>query len=104
MQPTLAINAIKSGIPKVHTPFWDSISLGELYQTYKALHASASKVLQILKEPVFCKPSQERVYLFLRDFIGDMKPAEVRSFLHFVTVSAVYLAKSIQDSRLPSIT
>ena len=25
-----------------------------------------------------------------------MKPAEVRSFLRFVTVSAVYLAKSIQ--------
>ena len=96
MQPALAINAMKSGIPKVHTPFWDSISLGELYQTYKALHASASKVLQILKEPVFCNPSQEGVYLFLKDFIGDMKLAEVRSFLCFVTGSAVYLAKSIQ--------
>ena len=62
MQPALAINAIKLGIPKGHTPFWDSISLGELYQTYKALHASASKVLQMLKEPEFCNPSQERAY------------------------------------------
>ena len=99
MQPALAINAIKLGIPKVHTPFWDSISLGdsgELYQTYKALRASASKVLQMLKEPEFCNPSQERAYLFLRDFMGDMKPAEVQSFLRFVTVSVVYLAKSIQ--------
>ena len=95
MQPAIAINAMKSGISKIHSPFWESIALGELCETYKALHTSASKVLQMLKEPVFCNQSQERVYLFLRDFIGDVKPAEVRSFLHFVTGSAVYLAKSI---------
>ena len=35
MQPAIAINAMKSGIPKIHSPFWESITLGELCETYK---------------------------------------------------------------------
>ena len=96
MQPAMAIAGMKSGIPEIHVPFWNSLSMGDLYLVYKALHASPSKVLEMIIEPIFANASQQRVYGFLCDFIGDMKQDEIRSFLRFVTGSAVYLAKSIQ--------
>lgn len=50
----------------------------------------------MIEEPIFSNSSQERLYGFLYDFVGDMKRDEIRLFLRFVTGSAVYLAKSIQ--------
>ena len=49
-----------------------------------------------MEEPIFSNANQQRVYGFLRDFVGDMKRDEIRLFLRFVTGSAVYLAKGIQ--------
>ena len=96
MQPAMAITQMKSGIPKTHATFWNSVTAGELYSLYNSLHASPSKVLELIEEPTFANANQQRVYGFLHDFVGDMKRDEIRLFLRFVTGSAVYLAKSIQ--------
>ena len=96
MQPAMAVSQMKTGIPEVQATFWNSVTTGELYSLYNSLHASPSKVLELIEEPTFANPSQQRVYGFLYDFVGDMKRDEIRLFLRFVTGSAVYLAKSIQ--------
>ena len=81
MRPAMATSLMKSGIPDMHVPFWNSLSIGDLYLLYKALHASPSKVLELISEPNVANSSQEMVYGFLRDYIGDMKQDEVRSFV-----------------------
>ena len=43
MMPACAYTQMKSGIPSAHHTFWNSMSIGELYSLYKALHASPSK-------------------------------------------------------------
>ena len=53
------------------------------------LTATPSKVLEVLDEPDFVHSAQERVYGYLRQFIGNMKMDEVRNFLRFVTGSSV---------------
>ena len=96
MVPASAYAQMKSGIPNTHIDFWNSMSLGELYSLYRALHTSPSKILQLIEEPVFDNPAQQRVFLFLCDFIGNMKADETRTFLRFVTGSSVCMAKKIR--------
>lgn len=50
MQPAIAITQMKSGIPETHTPFWNSVTAGELYSLYNALHALPSKVLELIHD------------------------------------------------------
>ena len=53
MQPAMAITQMKCGIPKTHATFWNSVTAGELYSLYNSLHASPSKVLELIEEPTF---------------------------------------------------
>ena len=73
MMPASTYAQMKSGIPKDHVNFWNSVSLGELYSLYKALHASPVKVLELTEEPILDNPMQQHVFNFLCDFIGNMK-------------------------------
>ena len=72
------------------------MSIGELYSLYKALHASLSKILEVIEESTFDNPAQQRVFNFRCDFVGNMKPDESRTFLRFGTGSSVCLAKKIK--------
>lgn len=94
-KPAVAIAEICSGIPKVYTPFWDKMGMGELYNIYKALQASASKVLALLEEPVMLNENQERVYGYLQQYIGNMQGDEPRMFFRYVTGTAVCSSHAI---------
>ena len=48
-------------------------------------------------DDIVCRnPSQESVFCYLRQFIGNMQTDEVRAFLRFVTGSAVCSTNAIQ--------
>ena len=95
-KPASAIAEISSGIPEIHLPFWRQMQAVELHSIYKALQASPKKVLAMLDdEVVTMNPNEERVLSYLEQFIGNMKEDEVRSFLRFVTGSAVCSANVI---------
>ena len=71
-KPSSAIVDIHSGVPEQHLPFWDEMSSGSLYSIYKAQQVSPSKVLQLIKDVDTCNPNQERVFGYLKQFIGNM--------------------------------
>ena len=56
-------------------------------------HPKVPKVLEMIIELIFANATQQRVYEFLCDFIGDMKQDKIHSFLCFVTK---YSQKGIQ--------
>lgn len=89
IKPMAALSMIHLGIPVNEQPFWKSKSVDDLHSLYTCLTATPSKVLEIMEEPEFVNPAQERVYGYLVQFIGNMKPGEVRNFLRFVTGSSV---------------
>ncbi len=68
----------------------------DLYIIYKALTATPTKVLSLLEEPFFANQAQKVVFGFLRQYIGNMSPDEVRIFMRFVTGSSVCTAKRLE--------
>ena len=57
-----------------------------------------TKVLDLIEEPVFLNPGQERVFGYLQQYVANMKPDEVQNFLRFVTGSAVCMKSKITVS------
>ena len=53
------------------------------------------KVPEVLDQPHFIHSAQERVYGYLRQFIGNIKMGEVRNFLRFVTAGSVLANSTI---------
>lgn len=97
-KPLTAVHAISSGIPKSHRSFWASMSIGDLRAIYMALLASPEKVLEQLQEPEIGSPDQERVFGFLKHYIGSMTSHEIQRFLHFVTGIPVCTGRGVQVS------
>ena len=95
VKPMAALSMIYTAIPPSEQPFWRRKTVEELYSLYTCLTATPWKVLEVLEEPQFLNPAQERVYGYLRQFIGNMKADEVRNFLRFVTGSSVLSYKSV---------
>ena len=95
VKPLAAVCSISSGIPNQEQSFWRSFSVEELYKLHITLDGSANKVLQLLAEPVFANESENRVFGYLQEFIGNMKRDEIRTFLRFTTGSSVMIAKGI---------
>ena len=89
VKPAAALNMLNDGIPQQHIAFWRNISVQKLKSLYDVLSVSHSKVLKLLEEPPFCSTSEEDVWLYLRQFIGNMTQDELRAFLRFVTGSFV---------------
>ena len=53
----------------------------DLYTLYQALTADPSKVLELLTEPEDeLNSSEQRVYLYLKQFIGNMRSDELLNF------------------------
>ena len=65
------------------------MSIQELHSLHNCLSATPERVLQLLQEPVFLNPTQERVYGYLRYLIGNFSMENTRAFLRFVTGNAV---------------
>ena len=95
-RPAAAILELSSGIPEQHKKFWCNMGCGQLYSIYTALQASPRKLLKMIDSVVCMNTSQECVLSYLRQFIGNMRADEVRSFLRFVTGSAVCSTSTIQ--------
>lgn len=96
IQPLGAVYSMNSGIPQAHKTFWEKITVGDLYEIYQTLGATAESVLQTLKEPFFHNKAQQRVFCYLQQMIGNMKPSEVSKFLRFVTGSSVLVSECIE--------
>ncbi len=54
---------------------------GQLCAVYTALQASPRKLLKMIDDVECMNPSQESVFGYLRQFIGNMQTDEVRAFL-----------------------
>lgn len=94
-QPFAAICKMSSAIPDTHRPFWQSIGVEQLYSLIKSSIASPLKVLEILSEPSFENCNEERVFLYLQQYIGQMSCSEVNRFLRFVTGYSVLTGEHI---------
>lgn len=92
-EPASSIAQIHAGIPEVHSRFWAETSIGDLYDIYRALQVSPAKVLALLDDGYVTNQSQERVYDYLQQFVGNMTMGEVR---RFVTGSSVCSSRSIR--------
>ena len=89
IKPAAALNMLNSGIPQQHIQFWEGVSVQKLKHIYDVLSVSHIKVLKLLKEPLMTTAAEEEVWLYLRQFIGNMSRDELRAFLRFTTGSFV---------------
>jgi hypothetical protein len=69
VKPSVALQAISSGIPASHALFWSELSVEPFQSTYLALTAS--------HEPDVANKNQERLLGYLCQYIGDMKAIQV---------------------------
>ncbi len=98
-RPFAATTIMTNGIPLEHKSFWQEKSAHDLFSLYVALNANPRKVLDQTEEPlVFNNPSEERVFGYLQQYIGNMNTEEVRLFFRFVTGSSVCLSTKITVS------
>ena len=95
VKPVAAIYAMNSGLPSLHQRFWNKQSLEKLYSLYKSLIATPGEVIQMISEPAVMNNAEERVYGYLIQFIGSLKPDDLQCFLRFVTGSSVMLSEDI---------
>lgn len=89
VKPAAALARMHNGIPVEHQAFWAQMSMRRLHDIYTELSVSTPKVLSLLSEPTIVNEAQECAWSYLRQFVGDMTVAELRSFLRFVTGSFV---------------
>ena len=95
-KPLAAICCVHTGVPQKELPFWNKYTVSELYSIYQCLTASPAKLLDLIDEPDLQNPSEERVFHFLQQFVGNLSTEEVGMFLRFITGSSVCLASKIQ--------
>lgn len=89
---------IRRGVPKPYHAFFEKYGVAELFSIYKALNASTSSVLKLIKEPTILNSAEQRIYSYLTTYVGNMKCNELRNFLRFVTGSSVMVAQPINIS------
>ncbi len=89
IRPAAALSMLNRGIPHNHISFWNNMSQEHLFDIYCALSVSTSKVLDLIEEPSMSSSSQEEVWSYLRQFVGNLPKASLRTFLRFVTGSFV---------------
>ena len=95
-QPTAALVAISSGVPKLYQPFLERMGVAGLLLVYRAQSASPATVLRMLEDNEGQDATQERILGYLRQFVGNMGLDELRTFLRFVTGSSVCSALKIR--------
>ena len=96
MVPIGALYGLNSGVPITHKNFWDQFTLGDLYMLYRMLNATPAEVIADIEEPSPMKKAEQRVFGFLKSYIGNMSTKSLRLFLRFVTGSSVRIGKRIK--------
>ena len=86
LKPAAAIGAINSGIPDNHVSFWKKLGV-------KAKSVSPAKVLKMLDEVHTSDPNQERIMMYLKQYIGSMNLEDLQRFLRFVTGNSCISSK-----------
>ena len=76
--------AINSGVPDFERLFWESKSLADIYLLYMSIFATPEKVIAIVEEPESMNSVEQRIFTYLIQMIGNMRPQEVATFLRFV--------------------
>ena len=61
IKPTAAVAAIHTGIPSIHSAFWNNLTVQDVQSLYKSLAVTASRVLGILQFPEPSNPAEERI-------------------------------------------
>ena len=89
LKPMPAVLSVNSGIAREELPFWNNMSTEQLYSLYRALSASSFKILQLIQEPDDLTKDQQRILLYLKQYIGNLRVAELERFLRFVCGSSV---------------
>ena len=92
-KPLAGISCINAGVPQQELPFWKKFTVEELYTVYQCLTATPAKVLDLLDESQVENHSEERIFQFLQQFVGNLSTEEVGIFLRFVTGSSVPVGK-----------
>uniref|UniRef100_A0A1X7TAZ1 HECT domain-containing protein n=1 Tax=Amphimedon queenslandica TaxID=400682 RepID=A0A1X7TAZ1_AMPQE len=96
LKPAAAIQMIRSGIPEMHRRFWGKISVSDIYAIYSAMCSSPEKILMSIESNSITEtPLQERVLMYLRQYIGSASKNTVSLFLRYVTGSYVFTGKGI---------
>lgn len=96
IKPAAALALIHTGVPEQHRPFWGRVGVTGLLSFYKAQSVCPSMVLKMVKEAEGQNATQERIWGYLRQFIGNMASDELHMFLRFTTGSSVCSALTIQ--------
>ena len=81
MKPAALIATFRSGIPDCHKPFWNNVSVPHLYSIYRAMAVSTDKIISSINsncEPG--NPSEERVLMYLRQYIGSLSKKKLSIF------------------------
>ena len=81
MKPIGAHSAIANGIPQDEKPFLKQMSLDKLYSLYISLTATPSRVLDLMEEPDFLNCTEEWVFGYLREFIGNLSVNKTHIYL-----------------------
>ena len=97
-RPFASLSLMNGGVPEKHKPFWQTMEIDELCRTCESLSANPDKVLEQIEEPYFENENEERVFGYLQQYIGEMKVAEAKRFLRFVTGSSVLTSDTINVS------
>ena len=98
LKPAAAIAAIHSGVPDQHALFWKNLGVTGLLRLYQAKSISPAKVLKMFDEVQPLDTNQERIMLYLRQYIGSLNTGDLEQFLRFVTGSCVFMPVKIQVS------
>ena len=98
LKPAAAIAAIHSGVPDQHALFWKNLGVTGLLCLYQAKSISPAKVLKMFDKVQPLDTNQERIMLYLRQYIGSLNTGDLEQFLRFVTGSCVFMPVKIQVS------
>ena len=93
LKPAAAIAAINSGIPDNHASFWKGLGVQGIFRVYKAKSVSPAKVLEMLGEVHTLDPNQERIVMYLKQYIGSLNSEDLQRFLRFVTGTSCISSK-----------
>ncbi len=83
-----------SGVPIPLVEFWKQLTIEQLFGVYKAMNATPSKVLAIIEEPDDpddMNMAQAKALSFLKTFVANSNPDDLRVLLRFITGSSVMI-------------
>ena len=69
--PAAALSLICRGVPEQHQLFWNDLGVDGLFTLYRAQSVSSVMVLKMLPDTEGSDPKQERVFVYLRQYIGN---------------------------------